>query len=135
MRRLPSAATNVWVLESAVFADLERRKHRSVHPGASELASDDLRAHSVCYRQRRFKCGFEGSSASRPVSVIHGWENVIHALDIAEPLFVNPRRGELIVERCEAEQVIFHALARIVRAGAAPENKRCLLYTSPSPRD
>ena len=41
-------------------------------------------------------------------------KQIVACLDLGQPFFVHARRRQLIVQRDEAEQMIFHAAARVI---------------------
>src|SRR5258708_6116261 len=75
-------------------------------------------------------CGFEASSfdarsnSSRRIAVVHGREDIVHALEVVEQGFVQSGGGELFVEGKEAEEVVFDAFGGVIRAGAGAEDER-----------
>ena len=54
-----------------------------------------------------------------PIIPIHVGENVVARLDFDQPFFVHARGGQLVVQRDEAEQMVFHAAARVIGTRAS----------------
>src|SRR5690242_18852402 len=59
-----------------------------------------------------------------PIRPVHLGEEVIAGLDFVQPLFVHAGGGQLVMQRDEPEQVVFHAPAGVIGAGARPEDER-----------
>src|ERR1043166_6547082 len=67
--------------------------------------------------------GASCASDSNPVTVVHLRKNIVPPLDLFEPFLVHLGTGEFLVDPGKAEQVLLHALARVIGAGLRMENK------------
>ena len=60
---------------------------------------------------------------SSPILPINIREQVVAGFDFAEPVFIDPGEGKLLVQGDEAEQMVFDAPAGVFGAGFGPENE------------
>ena len=60
---------------------------------------------------------------SRPIPVIHFWENVVRYFELLQLGFFDFAGGQLIVEGDEAEEVVFHAFLCVLGAGAGAQDE------------
>ena len=62
--------------------------------------------------------------SSLPVIPVHVGKKIVARLDFAKPFFVHARQRQLLVQRDETQQVVFHAAARIIGARPGTQNER-----------
>src|SRR5437667_2831480 len=60
----------------------------------------------------------------RPVAKVQVGEKIIRGFEFSQPLFIDLRVTELFVKVGEAEQMVLHAFAGVLGAGAGAQNER-----------